>query len=120
MPTKYIFVNTGDSISGGAAGWFYKALGVASVGDSGEPQIQAAATYLSGSIVARNMAIAGTRFGTGVAPDLSGLFAPYIDPIVATKTGSNNRRVYIYNCAIGSNDACIGGSASVAAYATTC
>lgn len=117
--------NTGDSISASASTWPYQYLGVASKGDAGVPAAQAGATYISGNVIAKNMAVAGTRLNTMGYPDVVPLALVDVDPIVAVKSLSPRgsgasvapSRRYVFSCAIGSNDAATGGLGSPEAYA---
>lgn len=122
--TKLVWVHGGDSISATISSWFYKTLNSPSKGDGGVPQLQAACTYYSGDIIARNMAITGTALNTSGYPDFVSLAPIDIDPIYAVKSVSGSGgatsatgRKYLVSSAIGSNDAVLGGHATVTQYA---
>jgi hypothetical protein len=111
---------TGDSITGCYSSnndWPFQLLNVVGVGDCGQPTMQGFATYQSGNILMRNMAISGTRLAAGSNP-VTSIALTWVDPIAAVKSfPGGQRRVYEYICAIGSNDGAIDSYATPALYA---
>lgn len=123
MTTIVSLVHSGDSIGADTGSYFYQGLDTPSVGDSGVVLMQASSTYYSEAasvpLIARNMAIAGTRLG-GTSPNLNALAPVYIDPIIPigySVPPFDSARQYIFTCAIGSNDGALGGFATPELYA---
>jgi hypothetical protein len=112
--------HSGDSIAGIQNSYFYQAFGFASTGDAGVVLMQSSAIYYYGKdLIARNMAITGTRLG-GASPNLNALAPGSIDTIIPTSRlypPLDRVRKYIFTTAIGSNDGALGGFATPALYA---
>jgi lysophospholipase L1-like esterase len=117
MTHKLVLVFGGDSISGGVGSWAFQSIGVTSVGDDGQPAVQAASGYqkADASILMLNMAIGGAQLA-----NLSSIGPTYIDPVVVHKADTPAGlipRKYLFVNAMGSNDSAIDGFATVADYA---
>lgn len=119
MTTRIGLVHSGDSIAGSnsPASYFHQAYGWTPIGDNTSAAFQAPATYYSGNIIARNMAVAATRLNTNGGDDLVPMALVYIDPIIPMGYVGATIRKYIFTCAIGSNDGALGGYATTALYA---
>lgn len=124
MSKLYCVISMGDSITGSAACYPFKAFSLTSRGDSTTAAAQATATYtLPGNIVFRNMAVSGTRLSLST-DNMTTVAQDYVDPLITTKsiiptsgTGGAARptRKYILTLLAGSNDGCL-ASASVATF----
>lgn len=123
-----VLVAGGDSISFAAVSYFYQYLGVSAADVPALGKSYTTAAQLStqsfknadGSIVARNMAVPGTRLNTNGFPDLVPLAPLLIDTVVspiASQRAANNFRKHIFSNYIGSNDGAGGLGQSAADYA---
>lgn len=114
----------GDSITGCTAVgvcWPYQYLGATGIGDCGSPSSQAGCQYygtISGvPVVAKNLAISGTRLNTG-SPSITSQATGYGDPMVTGSGGAVGSggvtpiptRKFIAVFMPGSNDGCINGT----------
>ena len=121
MTANLIIAIAGDSITGCAGRWPFPALTVTSTGDCTSPAAQTAASYASGRLLMRNMAISGSHLAGDPANNPVSFIRPtYIDPLYAIKMFARSGptpRKYLYINAIGSNDGAIAAYPSVALYA---
>lgn len=132
MSRLICLLHEGDSIAASNIGYFYQYLNVAAADSAapatpGETEAQAnpaviqSYSFISGEIIARNLAIGGSRLQTN-SFDLAQRAPTWVDPVIpsnASGGGSGGsapvpRRYYILTVAIGSNDQCIGGFGTVA------
>jgi lysophospholipase L1-like esterase len=120
--TLLVWVNTGDSIAGAAGRWPYQYLGLASKSDTADIKTMNQAVYVKTGLLFCNMAVSGTVLGsagTGASSDVANIVTTYVDSVVARKSIPGlTARKYLFTCAIGTNDGCLGGLGSVAAYAS--
>jgi lysophospholipase L1-like esterase len=117
--TLLVWVNTGDSIAGAAGRWPYQYLGLASKSDTGDIKTMNQAVYNKSGLRFCNMAVSGSTLGSTGPNDVLNIVTTYVDPVVARKSIPGlTARKYLFTCAIGTNDGCLGGLGSVAAYAS--
>jgi hypothetical protein len=130
--TIVVFVASGDSLTGCSQDAFFSWIGLASTADCANPQDQAGALYVSDTVsnvsgvrvIGANLGVSGTRLSQGTF-NFESIAPTYIDPIVAYtkvvggsgKGASIPSRVYIIDCAIGSNDGAIGSQGDPTDYA---
>ena len=131
--TIVVFVASGDSLTGCSQDAFFSWIGKTSTAQCQNPQDQAASLYVSDTVanvsgvrvIGVNIGISGARLNSGAQTDFANLAPVWIDPIVVYKTVSGfgkvsstiPNRIYVIDCAIGSNDEAIDGYATPALYA---
>ena len=133
-PSKIVvFVASGDSLTGCSQDAFFSWIGLTSTGDCTYPVAQSGSVYVSDTVanvsgvrvIGVNMGISSTRLCTNMPNDVCFLAPVWIDPIVAYKKvvgggGSGSSippRIYVIDCAIGSNDGAVGSYGDPTDYA---
>lgn len=129
-------VHEGESIPYMAFSYWYQYMGVASANVGGRNVAGPGATstytplmaqsFTSGIIIGRNLAVSASTLGTvnDGTGNLWNRASGVIDPIWGNPNSGGSggssaipNRKYVFTVSVGTNDQCIGGRASVAAYA---